>query len=149
HLDDGTQRPDGLAVTEQVLAGAASSPNVGAALIIGVSEETGEAARIAETARHLAPGKPIEHLAIYQAGGSLQAISRGGDLARRLRAAMGFPQRQEFPLAQLVMAAECGGSDSTSGMASNPTVGVVSDMVVDAGGTVMFSETTELMGAEH
>ena len=34
-------------------------------------------------------------------------------------------------------------------MASNPTVGVVSDLVVDAGGTTILSETTELMGAEH
>lgn len=149
HMDDGTERADGVAVTERVLAGAAASPNVGAALVIGLDSDTGEAARVAGMARQRAPGKPIEHFSIHDVGGSLQAITRGADLGRKLMAALGFQQRQEVPLTELIMGAECGGSDATSGIASNPTLGVVSDMVVDAGGTVIFSETTELMGAEH
>lgn len=149
HLDDGTERIENAGITEKVLAGAASSPNVGAALIVGLDPDTGEAKRVAEQARSLAPGKPIEYFSIHDAGGSMKAISYGCAIGQKLRVQIGNQQRVEASVSELVMAAECGGSDSTSGMASNPTVGVVSDLVVDLGGTVMFSETTELMGAEH
>ena len=44
---------------------------------------------------------------------------------------------------------ECGGSDTTSGLASNPTVGLFADRFIDAGGTIILSEPAEFMGAEH
>jgi altronate dehydratase large subunit len=47
------------------------------------------------------------------------------------------------------MGIKCGASDTTSGIASNPAIGYVSDKVVSLGGTVMFGETTEFIGAEH
>ena len=47
------------------------------------------------------------------------------------------------------MALECGSSDATSGIAANPVVGVLSDRIVEAGGTVVLSEAAELLGAEH
>jgi len=43
---------------------------------------------------------------------------------------------------------KCGESDTTSGLASNPTVGVVFDRLVDEGATCIFGETSELTGAE-
>jgi altronate dehydratase large subunit len=148
-MDDGTEGPDARALTERVLAGAASSPNVGAAIVVGVTEAGGEAERVLAEARALAPGKPIEGFALDAAGGSVRAIARGVELGQKLAARLALQQRVELPLSELIVATECGGSDATSGMASNPTVGVVSDMVVDAGGTAILSETTELMGAEH
>lgn len=147
--DDGTLRGAGAAVAERVLAGAAASPNIGAALVIGLSPETGEAGRVAQMAQQVAPWKPLEFFSIQDTGGSIRAIAHGAEVAKRLMLALGLPQRVEVPISELIMAAECGGSDGTSGIASNPTVGVVSDLLVDAGGTVIFSETTELMGAEH
>lgn len=38
---------------------------------------------------------------------------------------------------------ECGGSDATSGIASNPAVGELSDLLVDLGATTMMSESIE------
>ncbi len=148
-MDDGTETPRARALTERVLAGAAASPNVGAAVIIGLSPETGEAERVLELARRRAPGKPIEALTIQESGGSVRAIARGVEAGQKLAARLALAQRTEVPVSELILATECGGSDATSGLASNPTVGVVSDMVVAAGGTVILSETTELMGAEH
>ena len=148
-LDDGTEGPESRALTERVLAGAASSPNVGAAMVIGVTEEGGEAERVLRAARALAPGKPVEGFALDGAGGSVRAISRGVELGQQLAARLALQQRVQTPVSALIVGTECGGSDATSGMASNPTVGVVSDLVVDAGGTTILSETTELMGAEH
>ncbi|MEM3861806.1 MAG: UxaA family hydrolase, partial [Thermoplasmatales archaeon] len=49
----------------------------------------------------------------------------------------------------LVVSTKCGESDTTSGLASNPTVGVVFDRLVDEGATVIFGETSELTGAEN
>jgi altronate dehydratase large subunit len=57
--------------------------------------------------------------------------------------------REAFPLSDLVLATECGGSDAWSGVTANPVMGVAADLLVEAGGTVILAETTELIGAEH
>ena len=51
-------------------------------------------------------------------------------------------------LADLVVGSECGGSDATSGLAGNPVVGRVFDLLVDAGGTAIFEETVEMIGLQ-
>ena len=58
-------------------------------------------------------------------------------------------QKEEFPISELIVGTECGGSDPTSGLAANPVIGQMSDLVVAAGGTSILSETTEFIGAEH
>jgi altronate dehydratase large subunit len=148
-LDDDAEVEQSRTLTERTLAGSAASPNAGAAIIIGLNESRGEAERVLQLARSLAPGKPIEGFAIDETGGSIQAISRGVAIGQQLMPRLFMQQREEASVAELIVGTECGGSDATSGMASNPTVGFVSDMVVAMGGTTILSETTELMGAEH
>jgi altronate dehydratase large subunit len=48
--------------------------------------------------------------------------------------------------ADLIVGQECGGSDATSGLASNPITGVAADLLIEDGGTYMHSETSELIG---
>jgi len=48
-----------------------------------------------------------------------------------------------------VLSVKCGGSDYTSGLASNPAVGRLADTLVDLGGAVVLGEIAEIMGAEH
>lgn len=148
-LDDDAEAAHSLQLTELTLAGAAASPNAGASIVIGLSVASGEAERIVDRARQLAPGKPIEGYAIDETGGSVRAISRGVEIGQKLMSRLFMQQREEAPVSELIVGTECGGSDATSGMASNPVVGYVSDMVVERGGTTILSETTELMGAEH
>jgi altronate dehydratase large subunit len=148
-LDDELEDERFRSLMEQVLAGAAASPNVGAAIIVGLNRASGEAERVLEMVRRLAPGKPVEGFAVDETGGSIKAISRGVEIGQKLSPRLSMLQRVETPLSELILGTECGGSDATSGLASNPTVGVVSDMLVDLGGTSILSETTELMGAEH
>jgi altronate dehydratase large subunit len=57
--------------------------------------------------------------------------------------------REPIPSSELILGTECGGSDYTSGLASNPAVGTACDMLMAEGGTVILSETPELIGAEH
>ena len=56
-------------------------------------------------------------------------------------------QRQTVPASELVVGVQCGGSDAFSGVTANPAVGFMADLIVRAGGTVMFSENTEVRDA--
>ena len=58
-------------------------------------------------------------------------------------------QRERFPISELLLGIECGGSDATSGLASNPAVGELSDLLVDLGASTMMSESIEWIGGEH
>lgn len=58
-------------------------------------------------------------------------------------------RRETLPLSQLCIGMQCGGSDSFSGVTSNPSAGYASDMLVQAGATVMFSEVTEVRDGVH
>jgi len=53
-------------------------------------------------------------------------------------------RRETVPASELVVGVQCGGSDAFSGVTANPAVGFCSDLLVRAGATVMFSETTEV-----
>ena len=53
------------------------------------------------------------------------------------------------PASELLVALQCGGSDSFSGLTANPALGYASDLIVRHGGTVVLTETTEIYGAEH
>ena len=57
--------------------------------------------------------------------------------------------REPADLSEVIMSIKCGGSDTTSGMASNCVIGYVADKLVDLGATVVFGETTEFIGGEH
>ncbi|PPR63635.1 MAG: hypothetical protein CFH10_00459, partial [Alphaproteobacteria bacterium MarineAlpha4_Bin2] len=57
--------------------------------------------------------------------------------------------REPCEFSDLVIAVECGGSDTTSGLASNPVTGRFADRFIDEGGTIILSEPAEFMGAEH
>ena len=56
-------------------------------------------------------------------------------------------KRQTVPASALVVGVQCGGSDAFSGVTANPAVGYMTDLVVRAGGTVLFSENTEVRDA--
>jgi galactarate dehydratase len=56
-------------------------------------------------------------------------------------------RRETCPASDLVVGVQCGGSDAFSGVTANPAVGFAADLLVRAGATVMFSETTEVRDA--
>lgn len=58
-------------------------------------------------------------------------------------------KRKEFPLSELVVGVQCGGSDSLSGITANPAVGYASDLLVRAGASVIFSEVSEVRDGLH
>lgn len=58
-------------------------------------------------------------------------------------------RRETCSAADLAVGMQCGGSDAFSGLTANPVAGFAADLIVRAGGTVMFSEVTEVRDAIH
>jgi len=56
-------------------------------------------------------------------------------------------RRETVPASELLVGVQCGGSDAFSGVTANPAVGFCTDLLVRAGATVLFSETTEVRDA--
>jgi altronate dehydratase large subunit len=135
-------------ITQKVLSGLAANPNVFGIVMIGLGCELNQADEMSRIIRSKT-NKPLEVLLIQEEGGTLNTINKGIRIAQDLIRQASSCQRELFDIPHLTIGVECGGSDSTSGLVANPVIGRVSDLVIDLGGTVMFSETTEIIGAEH
>ena len=122
----------------------ARHPNVGAVLAVGLGCEYTQPEQIAARVRE--SGRPADWFYIQQSGGTASSIQRGKEIVARLRAELRQTPRVEMSLGDLVIGAECGGSDATSGIAGNPAVGRLFDRLVDAGGTAIFEEIVEMIG---
>lgn len=133
--------------TVRTLIGLGSNPNVGAVLVVGLGCEGIKPEILAEEIRK--ENKRVEMIIIQEHGGTLGAVREGARLASEMARELSQEQKVKFDISNLILALECGGSDSTSGMASNPAVGAASDLLIKHGGTSILSETTELIGAEH
>ena len=140
-----TQIGHDFEVTLKTLAGIGAHPNVAAVLVLSLSLESGEA--LARRIR--ASGKRVVVLGLQECGGTMALTAAGVRAAAELVVEASEAEREPCAFADLTVAVECGGSDTTSGIASNPTVGLFADRFIDAGGTVILSEPAEFMGAEH
>ena len=126
------------------LAGLGCNPNIAAVLLVGL-----EPASTEEVAKRIrSTRKPVEAVHL-QPGGTVNCIAEGTRLAARMALHASAARRVSCPVSELVIGLECGGSDTTSGLTCNPTIGRVSDRLVADGGTVIISETSEFIGAEH
>ena len=116
----------------------------GAALVVGLGCEGTEAPMVAEEIAK--SGKPVEAVVIQEEDGDLRTIEKGSRYLMQLIQHTSQAERAKLTPADLIVGQECGGSDATSGLASNPITGAAADVLIDAGGTYMHSEVSELMG---
>jgi (2R)-sulfolactate sulfo-lyase subunit beta len=127
----------------RTLIGTGSSPNVAAAVVIGI--EPGWTKRVVDGIAKT--GKPVEGFSI-ELNGDINTI------AHAARAAKSFVQhatelkKVECPADDLWVSCKCGESDTTSGIGSNPTVGNAFDKLEAMGCTLVFGETSEITGGE-
>ncbi len=134
-------------LVKKTLVGFGANPNVFAVLVVGNGceqlspEELGEG--IAAT------GKRVEVIAIQTCGGTKKTVSLGRRIVKEMCEGAAGLVREPIPVSELILGTECGGSDYTSGLASNPAVGAACDLLMEQGATVILSETPELIGAEH
>ena len=147
HLAGCGQLGPDMRLTHETLAAYCAHPNVGAVLVVALGCEQVVAQMLSETARR--HGKPAEIIAIQSEGGTVRATARGIRIAAELGAAIASQERESCDIAELILSVKCGGSDYTSGLASNPALGRVTDRLVDLGGSAVLGEIAEIMGAEH
>lgn len=120
-------------------------PNVGAVLIVGLGCEYLQANLLAEKARE--SGRLAEWLLIQECGGTKASIDHGTHMVKELAEHLSREtEKISMSLRDVIIGAECGGSDFTSGLAGNVVVGRMFDMLVDAGGTAIFEEIVEAIG---
>ena len=135
-------------LTMDVMAGYAANPNIYGTVLVSLGCENCQMDLVAEAIAERT-NKPMQRVIIQEAGGTLKAVEQAVRYAKQMVAEAGMVQREEFPISELIVGTECGGSDPTSGLAANPAIGAMSDLVVAAGGTSILSETSEFIGAEH
>lgn len=128
----------------KTMAGLGANPNVHSVVIVSLEAVIAE--KIAEPIK--AAGKEVYIYTIDGNGGSMGCTEKAWRKARELVIEASTCKREEVGLEHLMLGVECGGSDTTSGVVSNPALGLVADQIVEEGGTVILSETTEWMGAE-
>ena len=135
-------------LTMDVMAGYAANPNIYGTVVVSLGCENCQMDLVVKAIQERT-NKPIKQVIIQEAGGTLKAVDLAVRYAKEMVAEASLLQKEEFPISELIVGTECGGSDPTSGLAANPVIGQMSDLVVAAGGTSILSETTEFIGAEH
>ena len=135
-------------LTMDVMAGFAANPNVYGTVVVSLGCENCQMDLVVKAIQERT-NKPLKQVIIQEAGGTLKAIDQAVRYAKEMVAEASLLQKEEFPLSELIVGTECGGSDPTSGLAANVLIGQLSDLMVREGGTSILSETTEFIGAEH
>ena len=127
----------------RTIIGTGSNPNVAAVVVIGIEPEWTEriVSGVAET------GKPVQGFSIERSGDISTIAAASRKALEYVQTASEIP-RTECTMDELYVSVKCGESDTTSGLASNPTVGNAVDKLVDMGATTCFGETSEITGAE-
>ncbi|MBI4874605.1 MAG: UxaA family hydrolase [Acidobacteria bacterium] len=128
----------------RTLIGTGCNPNVAAVVVIGIEEQWTQkvVGGIAAT------GKPVLGFGI-ELHGDHDTIARASRAAKEFVQSASALVRQERPIRDLWVSTKCGESDTTSGLAGNPTAGNAFDKLYEQGLTLVFGETTEITGGEE
>ncbi len=129
------------------LTRAGQHSNVGGVLVVGNGCEQVSAE---DVARNIAStGKPVEYVLIQEEGGMPETIAKGITLVKHIQEVVMAQKRVPCSVRDLIVAVQCGGSDWTTALSGNTTLGSMTDLIVNGGGTVFMSEVGGLPGSER
>jgi (2R)-sulfolactate sulfo-lyase subunit beta len=128
----------------RTLIGTGSNPNVAAVVVIGIEDQWTNI--VVEGIRKT--GKPVTGFGI-EGVGDIATIANASRVAKDYLQAASELQREECDISELWVSTKCGESDTTTGLASCPTVGNMYDKLIPQGIYGCFGETSEITGAEH
>ena len=128
----------------RTLIGIGSNPNVAAVVVIGIEDQWTN--RVVEGIART--GKPVIGFGI-EGHGDIATVAKASYQAKRFVQWATELQREECPISDLWVSTKCGESDTTTGLASCPTVGNMYDKLIPHGIYGVFGETSEITGAEH
>lgn len=133
-----------LDLTFDTLIGTGTNPNVASVVVIGI--ESNWTSRVVDGIAK--SGKRVEGVSI-EGSGDLTTVRDAARIAQGFLQQDSEKTREPVDRAEIMLSIKCGESDTTSGLGSCPTTSEAVDRWVDAGGTVLFGETSELTGGEH
>jgi (2R)-sulfolactate sulfo-lyase subunit beta len=128
----------------RTLIGTGANPNVAAVVVIGI--EDGWTKRVVDGIAKT--GKPVTGFGI-EGHGDIATIAKASYVAKQYVQMASELQREECDIGELWVSTKCGESDTTTGLASCPTVGNMYDKLIPSGIYGVFGETSEITGAEH
>jgi altronate dehydratase large subunit len=147
HGQGCTQTQPDLNQVTRTLISLGWNPNLAGILLVSLGCESVSVDEIAEGIA--ASGKPVDKVVIQRESGATSAVEKGIRIVKTMTVEASRMKKEEFPDLELVLGVKCGASDTTSGLVSNPATGASCDLLIDSGGTCIFGETTEFIGAEH
>jgi len=144
HAYGRLQFGEDLALHFRTLIGTGSNPNVAAVVVIGIEE--GWTKRIVDGIKKT--GKPVTGFGI-ELNGDIATVAKASRVAKDYLQWASELKREECDISDLWISTKCGESDTTTGLASCPTVGNMYDKLIPKGVYGVFGETSEITGAEH
>jgi altronate dehydratase large subunit len=139
----GLQHADAL-LQDNVIDQLIDHPNIGAAVVLCHDRRAAQSWQ----KRLASIGKPIEVLAVMDSKGVQRSIDLATNALARLGQQIRNQPRVTCPTSALTFALECGGSDASSAVCSNPAIGRFVDRALAQGTRVIVSETAEFIGGE-
>ncbi|BFM13222.1 altronate dehydratase family protein [Simiduia litorea] len=135
-------------ILARTLAGYAVHPNFGGVITLGLGCEAMQLNHLMRD-YGLVESEFFRAYNIQDVDGTAKAIDHGLGIIREMLPRVNAVKRQATDASHLTLAVQCGGSDAFSGITANPALGKAADTLVAQGGTVIYSETPEIYGAEH
>jgi altronate dehydratase large subunit len=139
------QAPADTAIMKKTLVGLGCNPNVGGVLVVSLEAEIGDGITDALQKN----GQRVDTLIFQEEGNTPNAVHQGVIKLLAIAGRCSEIRRVPVPLSKLTVAMECGGSDALSGLVANHLLGYMADRLIAAGASVVISETSEMIGAEH
>lgn len=139
---------EGFDLLTRTLWGHAAHPNMGGVLFVGLGCEVFQIPGMMK-AYGLKDGETFRYMTIQASGGTRKTVEQGLKFIGEMLPVLNKAEREDIPVSELTLALQCGGSDGYSGITANPALGYAADLLVEAGGTAILSETPEIYGAEH
>ena len=135
----------------RILVGLAKNANTYATLVLGAKKGFGyrEVDPYALAHEISKAGKPVDVLTVEESGGLKRLVEDATERARHFAHLASCVRREPVSISNLAIGVKCGLSDATSGVAGNPSFGKAADLLIADGGSAIFSETVELIGAEQ
>ena len=133
----------GMKVFNNTISGFKNHPNFSKVFVVGLGCEMAQISLYKDT------DDSVVYMNIQDEGGTRKIINKVFSQIMEMLPDLNKLERVKIPISELIVALQCGGSDSYSGVTANPALGYASDLIVKHGGSTILAETPEIYGAEH
>ncbi|RCW69576.1 UxaA family hydrolase [Pseudorhodoferax soli] len=131
----------------RTIAGTIRNPNIAGAVVIALGCERNNIRGFFEQEK-LELGPLLHMVVLQEIGGTANAVAAGIAAVEAMLPLANRSVRQTVPAAHLVVGLQSAASDAQAALSANPALGAAVDLLVQAGGTAILSETSDLATIE-